>query len=126
MTMEQAAEGPVDAVVEYAGRVLLVKAGDDWELPSGDPERAESASATAARVMYELTGYLVDGTTLLTPDGTAAAHARPAVVCQLLSETPSDDARLGPDELHWAPIAEAVDAGVPESVRVYLEGHTPV
>lgn len=125
MTMEQASEGPVDAVVEYAGRVLLVQAGDDWKLPSGDPQLAEPAAATAARVVYELTGYLVDGTTLLAPDGTGAADARPAVVCQLLSETPSDDARLGRDELHWVPIAEAVAAGVPHAVRVYLEGHTP-
>ncbi|MFI6662200.1 NUDIX hydrolase [Streptomyces sp. NPDC050523] len=126
MTMEQAAEGPVDAVVEYAGRVLLVKAEGGWKLPSGDPELAESAPATAARVVYELTGYLVDGTTLLPADARAGADARLAVVCQLLSETPSDDAQLSPDELRWAPLAEAVGAGVPEAVRVYLEGHTPV
>ncbi|MFJ9543362.1 NUDIX hydrolase [Streptomyces sp. NPDC101225] len=126
MTMEQASGGPVDAVVEYAGRVLLVKAGGDWKLPSGDPELAEPAPATAARVVYELTGYLVDGTTLLTPDGTDTADTRPAVVCQLLSETPSGDARLSPDEFTWVPIAEAVAAGVSQTVRVYLEGHTPV
>jgi 8-oxo-dGTP diphosphatase len=126
MIMRQTAGGPVDAVVEYASRVLLVKAEGGWKLPSGDPQPAEAASATAARVVYELTGYLVDGTTLLTPDGAVPANAHPAVVCQLLSETPSDDARLGPDELHWAPLAEAIEAGVPQAVRAYLEGHTPV
>ncbi|MFR0357280.1 NUDIX domain-containing protein [Streptomyces sediminimaris] len=126
MTVEQAAEAGVDAVVEYDGRVLLVKAQGAWKLPSGDPEPAEPAQATAARAVYELTGYLVDGTTLLRPAKAAPGDARRTVVCQLLSEAPSGDARLSSEEFRWAPIAEAVDAGIPETARVYLEGHTPV
>jgi len=126
MTMEQTTEGAVDAVVLYDGRVLMVNAGDHWTLPSGDPEPAESASATAARVVYELTGYLVDGSTPLSQQGAEAAGARRAVVCQLLSETPSGDARLEADQVRWSSLAEAVDAGLSETVRVYLEGHTPV
>jgi len=126
MTMDQNAEGVVDAVVVYDGRVLLVNARDRWTLPSGDPEPAESASATAARAVYELTGYLVDGSTPLPPRGADSASARTAVVCQLLSETPSGDAQLEADQVRWLSLAEAVDAGLSETVRVYLEGHTPV
>ena len=116
----------VDAVVIYDGRVLLVNAQAGWQLPSGDPEPAESESATAARVVYEQTGYLVDGSTLLPPDETAPIGTRSAVVCQLLSETPSSEAQLGPEQLRWVPLAEAIDAGLPQTVRTYLEGHTPV
>lgn len=126
MTMEQTTEDAVDAVVLYDGKVLLVNAGDRWTLPSGDPELAESASATAARAVYELTGYLVDGSTPLPQQSADSAGARRAVVCQLLSETPSDNARLEADQVRWSSLEEAVDAGLSETVRVYLEGHTPV
>ncbi|MEV7983552.1 NUDIX domain-containing protein [Streptomyces sp. NPDC086519] len=126
MTSERAAGSVVDAVVVYDGRLLLVNAEGGWELPSGAPEPAESVAATAARLVYELTGYLVDGSTSLRPADADPAGARSFVVCQLLSETPSAGARLAPEQLRWSPFAEAVDAGLPEPVRVYLEGHTPV
>ncbi|SNX66235.1 NUDIX domain-containing protein [Streptomyces sp. TLI_55] len=126
MTTEQSTEGAVDAVVLYDGRVLLVNTQDRWTLPSGDPEPAESASATAARAVYELTGYLVDGSTPLPQQASDTAGGRRAVVCQLLSETPSDNARLEADQVRWSSLAEAVDAGLSETVRIYLEGHTPV
>jgi hypothetical protein len=120
MTLEPA-EGVVQAVVLYDGRLLLAERGEGWRLPSGAPEQAEPAEATAARVVYELTGYLVDGTESLTPQDGATA-----VVCQLLSESPSDGARLAPDRLRWATLAESADADLPAVVRTYLEGHTPV
>ncbi|MEU9973453.1 NUDIX hydrolase [Streptomyces sp. NPDC051014] len=132
MISEQAAGSVVDAVVVYDGRVLLVDAAGDWRLPSGTPEPAESATATAARLVYELTGYLVDGSSVLRPapdaaePDTAAPDARSFVVCQLLSESPSAEARFGPEQVRWVPFAQAIDAGVPGPVRVYLEGHTPV
>ncbi|MEU9157701.1 NUDIX hydrolase [Streptomyces sp. NPDC048417] len=131
MTSEQAAGSVVGAVVVYDGRLLLVNEKGGWELPSGTPEPAESATATAARLVYELTGYLVDGSTLLRPTDTASPDtappdARSFAVCQLLSETPSAEARLGPEQLRWSPFAEAIAAGLPGPVRVYLEGHTPV
>ncbi|KPI21746.1 hypothetical protein OK006_9209 [Actinobacteria bacterium OK006] len=126
MTLEQAARGGVDAVVVYDGRLLMVAAQDSWGLPSGAPQPAESAQAGAARLVYELTGYLVDGTSVLRSQGAAGADARPAVVCQLLSQAPSAEARLGPEQIRWAPFAEALDAGLPEAVRDYLVGHTPV
>ncbi|MFE4961333.1 NUDIX domain-containing protein [Streptomyces sp. NPDC056660] len=131
MTSEQAAGSVVSAVVVYDGRLLLVNERGGWELPSGTPEPAESATATAARLVYELSGYLVDGSSLLRPTDTAppdttAPDARSFVVCQLLSETPSAEARLGPEQLRWSPFAEAIDAGLPAPVRVYLEGHAPV
>jgi ADP-ribose pyrophosphatase YjhB (NUDIX family) len=126
MTLEQAARGVVDAVVVYDGRLLMVAAQDSWGLPSGTPQPAESAQAGAARLVYELTGYLVDGTSVLRPQGTAGDDARPAVVCQLLSQAPSAEARLGPEQIRWAPFAEALDAGLPEAVRDYLVGHSPV
>lgn len=88
MTLEQAARGGVDAVVVYDGRLLMVAAQDSWGLPSGAPQPAESAQAGAARLVYELTGYLVDGTSVLRSQGTAGEDARPAVVCQLLSQAP--------------------------------------
>ncbi|MER5903644.1 NUDIX domain-containing protein [Streptomyces mirabilis] len=126
MTLEQAARGVVDAVVVYDGRLLMVAAQGSWGLPSGAPQLAESAEASAARLVYELTGYLVDGTSVLRPRGAAGEDARPAVVCQLLSRAPSAEARLGAEQIRWAPFAEAIDAGLPEAVRDYLVGHTPV
>jgi hypothetical protein len=48
------------------------------------------------------------------------------VVCQLLSQAPSAEARLGTEQIRWAPFAEALDAGLPEAVRDYLVGHSPV
>lgn len=127
MISEQAAAGVVEAVVVYNGRVLLVNGQPGWELPSGAPEPAESATATAARLVYELTGYLVDGSTLLRPAAdTAAPDAHSFVVCRLLSETPSAEARLGAEHLRWSPFTEAIGMGLPGPVRVYLEGHTPV
>ncbi|KAF5990407.1 NUDIX hydrolase [Streptomyces mirabilis] len=126
MTLEQAARGGVDAVVVYDGRLLMVAAQDSWGLPSGAPQPAESAQAGAARLVYELTGYLVDGTSVLRSQGTAGEDARPAVVCQLLSQAPSAEARLGPEQIRWAPFAEALDTGLPEAVRDYLVGHSPV
>ncbi|MEU6196748.1 NUDIX domain-containing protein [Streptomyces sp. NPDC047061] len=127
MASEQTAGNTVDAVVVYDGRLLMVNAHNHWELPSGAPEPAESATAAAARVVYELTGYLVDGSTPLGPAGTDPSDPRSFVVCQLLTETPSDtETRLPPEQLRWTPIPEALDAGLPEPVRVYLKGHTPV
>ncbi|MGW1757617.1 NUDIX hydrolase [Streptomyces mirabilis] len=126
MTLEQAARGVVDAVVVYDGRLLMVAAQGSWGLPSGAPQLAESAEAGAARLVYELTGYLVDGTSVLRPQGAAGEDARPAVVCQLLSQAPSAEARLGPEQIRWTRFTEAIDAGLPEAVRDYLVGHTPV
>lgn len=120
------AEGVVQAVVLYDGRLLLVQDGGGWTLPSGSPQPAESPEATAARVVYELTGYLVDGTESLAPHDTAPADGASAVVCQLLSESPSDGAALAPERVWWAPIPEAVDTALPPAVRDYLRGHTPV
>ncbi|MQY34427.1 hypothetical protein SRB17_23960 [Streptomyces sp. RB17] len=124
MTLEPA-EGVVQSVVLYDGRLLLVEDGHGWALPSGTPQPAEPAEATAARVVYELTGYLVDGTEPLTPHDGTPADAASAVVCQLLSETPSDGAALGPGQVRWAPISETADAVLPGAVREYLRGHTP-
>ncbi|MGX9883186.1 NUDIX domain-containing protein [Streptomyces sp. NPDC002276] len=120
MALEQASEELVDAVVVNDGQLLLVNVQGGWGLPSGVPEEAETAQATAARVVYELTGYLVDGSSLLEPGS--------AVVCHLLSQDPSGEAQLTAGQLRWAPFAEAVDidGGLPAPVRAYLEGHTPV
>jgi 8-oxo-dGTP pyrophosphatase MutT (NUDIX family) len=131
MTLEQATQGVVDAVVVYDGRLLLVNPqGNGWALPSGGPELAETPQATAARLVYELTGYLVDGSSLLRqegPDGPGLADTESAVLCQLLSEDPSSEARLAPDQLRWISFTEAIaDAGLPEPVRTYLKGHMPV
>ncbi|SMF78869.1 NUDIX domain-containing protein [Streptomyces sp. Amel2xC10] len=123
MAVGQCAGSVVQAVVVYDGQVLLVAQTDRWELPSGVPEPGETAAATAARAVYELTGYLVDGSqTLSSPDG-----ATPAVVCRLLTELPSGDGRLAPQQIRWAPLAKAVasDADVPAAVRDYLRGHMP-
>ena len=126
MAFEQAAEELVDAVVVNDGRLLLVNVQGGWGLPSGVPEEAETPQATAARVVYELTGYLVDGSSLL--EAEPAADAPPAVVCHLLSEDPSGEAQLTAGQLRWAPFVEAIDidGGLPAPVRTYLEGHTPV
>ncbi|MFE2988849.1 NUDIX hydrolase [Streptomyces sp. NPDC059262] len=125
MTLEQATQGVVQAVVVHNGRLLLVEQPDGSALPSGCPEPAESAEATAARLVYELTGYLVDGSSTLEPEA-SGADSGSAVLCQLLTEDPSDGARLAPELIHWVPVAEAVDITPPGVVRDYLEGHTPV
>ncbi|MGM0349932.1 MULTISPECIES: NUDIX domain-containing protein [Streptomyces] len=111
-------ENAVQAVVVYDGRLLLVREADGWVLPSGTGQPAETAEATAARVVYELTGYLADGS--------AALDGGPAVLCQLLSEDPSDGARLAPEDIRWTPNGETAGIALPEAVRDYLEGHTPV
>ncbi|MFJ8788126.1 NUDIX domain-containing protein [Streptomyces sp. NPDC102462] len=121
MTLERAAAGTVEAVVGYDGRLLLVRRPDGWGLPSGTPEPAETAEATAARVVYELTGYLVDGSQTLEPQDPVSA-----VVCQLLTESPSDGARLAPEDIRWTPFTETTNTPLPQAVRTYLEGHTPV
>ncbi|MFF1356243.1 NUDIX hydrolase [Streptomyces sp. NPDC058297] len=129
MTLEQAAQGVVKAVVIHNGRLLLVERPDGSELPSGVPEPAESAQATAARLVYELTGYLVDGSSTLEPEAAqegTGSESGAAVLCQLLTEDPSDGARLTPEQIHWVPVAAAVDTTPPGAVRDYLEGHTPV
>ncbi|GGS53651.1 NUDIX hydrolase [Streptomyces cinerochromogenes] len=126
MTFEQA-EGVVRAVVVYDGRVLLVPDGDVWSLPSGTPDPAETAQATAARVVYETTGYLVDGTEPLDPEPTAGEPVgETAVVCQLLTESPSSGGRFTPEQLRWTPIEETGGTPLPGPVRAYLQGHTPV
>jgi 8-oxo-dGTP pyrophosphatase MutT (NUDIX family) len=122
MTLEQAAEDAVGAVVVNDGRVLLVDVQGGWSLPSGVPEEAETPQAAAARAVYELTGYLVDGTSLLESESGGGS----AVVCQLLSDDPSGEARLTAGQLRWASFADAIAAGLPTPVRTYLEGHTPV
>ena len=122
MTLEQAAEDAVGAVVVNDGRVLLVDVQGGWSLPSGVPEEAETPQAAAARAVYELTGYLVDGTSLLESESGSGS----AVVCQLLSDDPSGEAQLTAGQLRWASFADAIAAGLPTPVRTYLEGHTPV
>ncbi|GAA3137749.1 hypothetical protein GCM10017687_62870 [Streptomyces echinatus] len=122
MTLEQAV-GVVRAVVVYDGRLLLVSDGDGWGLPSGIPQPAETARVAAARIVYEITGYLVDGTDPLGPGEDAEETA---VVCPLLSESPSGGGRLTPDRLRWAPIEETADTPLPDTVRTYLRGHTRV
>ncbi|MFJ3895872.1 NUDIX hydrolase [Streptomyces sp. NPDC090083] len=122
MAFEQAGGDVVDAVVVNDGLVLLVDGQGGWGLPSGVPEDAETAQATAARAVYELTGFLVDGSSLLESE----APGRSAIVCHLLSEDPSGEARLTAGQLRWTPFAEAIAAGLPAPVRTYLEGHSPV
>jgi hypothetical protein len=104
----------------------MVAAQDSWGLPPSAPQPTESAKAGAARLVYELTRYLVDGSSVLRPQVAAAEEARPAVVCQLLGRATSAEARLGPEQIRWTPFAEAIDTGMPAAVRDYLEGHTPV
>ncbi|MFG3366960.1 NUDIX domain-containing protein [Streptomyces sp. NPDC090032] len=129
MTLEQTAQGVVKAVVIHNGRLLLVEQPDGSDLPSGFPEPAESAEATAARLVYELTGYLVDGSSTLEAKAAQeypGSESGAAVVCRLLTEDPSDGARLTPEQIHWVPVAAAVDTTPPGAVRDYLKGHTPV
>ncbi|MFH9404169.1 NUDIX hydrolase [Streptomyces sp. NPDC017638] len=121
MTAERA-EVVVRAVVVYDGRLLLVPEAAGWGLPSGTPQPAETPEATAARVVYEITGYLVDGTEPLEPRD---ADGETAVLCRLLTESPSDGGRLTPDHLRWTPIAETTDTLLPPPVRRYLKGHIP-
>ncbi|MBJ7907479.1 NUDIX domain-containing protein [Streptomyces sp. DSM 110735] len=120
MTWEQTGGG-VQAVVPYDGRLLLVTEGNGWVLPSGSAEEAESAEAAAARVVYELTGYLVDGSQPLEP-----GQEPPAVLCSLLTDDPSGGARLSPEAIKWLPFEEAESAGLPPAVVAYLRGHSPV
>ncbi|WP_037854941.1 NUDIX domain-containing protein [Streptomyces sp. NRRL S-340] len=128
MTAEQAAGSAVRAVVVYDGRLLLVEeeGRDGWGLPSGVPEPAETPQATAARLVYESTGYLVDGSATLGAPGGSGGTEPAAVVCQLLSEDPSSGARLAPERIRWAPMDEPLPADLPGAVRDYLAGHTPV
>ncbi|MER6529211.1 hypothetical protein [Streptomyces sp. NPDC001508] len=100
---------------------MLVRGPDRWRLPSGTPNQAETAEATAARVVYKLTGYLVDGSQTLEPQDTVSA-----VVCQLLTESPSDGASLPPEDIRWTPFTETTNAALSTVVRTYLDGHTPV
>ncbi|MFI9155905.1 NUDIX domain-containing protein [Streptomyces sp. NPDC053367] len=122
MTIDQSGASPsaVQAVVVYDGQVLLVRSHGGWGLPTGTPDLAESPEATAARVVYELTGYLVDGSQTLRDTAPAA------VVCQLLTESPSDGADVPPEGIRWTAIEEAAEAALPEAVRTYLLGHRPV
>ncbi|ANH94985.1 hypothetical protein A8713_30600 [Streptomyces sp. SAT1] len=121
MTSEQTPRGAVQAVVVHDGRLLLVDERGGWRLPSGTPEPAETSRATAARVVHETTGYLVDGSSELDPQ-----DAGEAVVCQLLTADPSSGARLAPEQIRWVPVAEAAHGALPGAVRDYLAGHTPV
>ncbi|MFB7494223.1 NUDIX domain-containing protein [Streptomyces sp. NPDC056161] len=121
MTAERADADTVEALVGYDGRLLLIRGTDGWGLPSGTPQPAETAEATAARVVYELTGYLVDGAQPLEPQEGAV----PTVVCQLLSESPSEGGRLPSDRIRWIPYEETAEAALSTVVRDYLEGHAP-
>ncbi|CAL9282493.1 NUDIX hydrolase [Streptomyces sp. SudanB182_2057] len=121
MTAERA-EGVVRAVVVHDGRLLLVAERGGWGLPSGTPQPAETPQATAARAVYELTGYLVDGTEALEPGD---ADGGTAVLCRLLTESPSDGGRLTPDHLRWSSAEETTGIPLPPPVRHYLQGHTP-
>ncbi|MFG2500862.1 NUDIX hydrolase [Streptomyces sp. NPDC048441] len=121
MTLEETAADLVQAVVPYDGRFLLVEGPGGWELPSGSPEPAEMATATAARVVYELTGYLVDGSQVLRPND----EGIPAVVCQLLSEDPSEGGSLTREQLRWASVHEVSESELPRAVRDFLRGHSP-
>ncbi|MEV4339463.1 NUDIX domain-containing protein [Streptomyces sp. NPDC049590] len=121
MTAERA-EDVVRAVVVHDGRLLMVPEAAGWGLPSGTPQPAETVQATAARVVYELTGYLVDGTEPLEPGG---ADGGTAVLCRLLTESPSDGGRVTPDRLRWASAQETAHTPLPAPVRHYLQGHTP-
>ncbi|MGV9788115.1 NUDIX hydrolase [Streptomyces sp. NPDC003435] len=128
MTSERVAGGRVLAVAVYDGRLLLVSQGDDapWTLPSGTAEPAETPGATAERVVYELTGYLVDGTEPLGPPDGESPDAVPAVVCQLLTDSPSGGASLPAEQIRWVPFADAERDTLPSAVRAYLQGHSPV
>ncbi|MDQ0994623.1 NUDIX hydrolase [Streptomyces sp. V3I7] len=127
MALEYPGGGAVQAVVAYDGQLLLVRQqGDGWGLPTGTPEPAESVEATAERLVYELTGYLVDGSQSLDPPAEPAAEAPAAVVCQLLTEDPSGGARLTAEQIRWFLFEDAArTSGLPQAVRDYLEGHTP-
>ncbi|MFC8714705.1 NUDIX domain-containing protein [Streptomyces sp. NPDC057197] len=127
MTSEQTPRGAVQAVVVHDGRLLLVDERGGWRLPSGTPEPAETSRATAARVVHETTGYLVDGSSELDPQAAGEGEAAfEAVVCQLLTADPSSGARLAPEQIRWVPVAEAAHGALPGAVRDYLAGHTPV
>ncbi|MFB7599341.1 NUDIX domain-containing protein [Streptomyces sp. NPDC056160] len=125
MRSEQVAGSVVQAVVVYDGRLLLVQEQGGWKLPSGGSEMAETPEATAARLVYEATGYLVDGSAALGVRGAVGETAPTAVVCQLLSEDPSSGARLAPEQVRWVPVAETACAELSGVVRDYLAGHAP-
>lgn len=122
MALEQVGGDVVDAVVVNDGHVLLVEGQGGWGLPSGVPEDAETEQATAARAVYELTGFLVDGSSLL-ESGTAG---RSAVVCHLLSADPSGrpSSRRGNSAGRRSPTPSR--PGCRMVVQTYLEGHSPV
>ncbi|MFJ5519329.1 NUDIX hydrolase [Streptomyces griseoluteus] len=128
MTSEREARGRVLAVAVYDGRLLLVthEDGAPWTLPAGTAEPAETPGATAERVVYELTGYLVDGTEPLGPADGESPDAVPAVLCQLLTDSPSGGASLPPERIRWAAFEEAERDALPPAVRTYLRGHGPV
>ncbi|MET7614169.1 NUDIX hydrolase [Streptomyces seoulensis] len=128
MTTEREAGGRVLAVAVYDGRLLLVTQGDGapWTLPSGTAEPAEPWGATAERAVYELTGYLVDGTEPLGPADGESPDAVPAVVCQLLTDSPSGGASLPAEQIRWVAFEEAERDALPPAVRAYLQGHSPV
>ncbi len=114
MTLEQAARrGGRGRRVRWAVRRLGGRAGQ-LGAAVGHPAARQSAQAGAARLVYQLTGYLVDGTSVLRAQGSAGADARPAVVCQLLSQAPSAEARRHPEQIRWYSFAEALDAGLPK------------
>lgn len=128
MTSEREAGGTVRAVAVSDGRVLLVTPGEGaaWTLPSGAAEPAESPGATAERVVYELTGHLVDGTEPLgAPDGESPDPV-PSVLCRLLTDAPSDGASLPAAQIRWVPFDEAARYPLPPAVGAYLQGHSPV
>jgi len=125
VTLEPA-EGVVQAVVLNNGRLLLVRDGHGWALPSGTSQAAEPAQATAARVVYERTGYLVSGTDPLTPPEDSPRQLESAVVCQLLSQSPSVSTAPTRDDVRWTAIAETADLALPASARTYLRGRTTV
>ncbi|MFG3197663.1 NUDIX hydrolase [Streptomyces sp. NPDC048208] len=129
MISEREADGgTVRAVAVYDGRLLLVTQGDGaaWTLPSGTAQPAETPGATAERVVHELTGYLVDGTEPLGPARGESPDAVPAVVCQLLTDSPSGGASLPADQIRWVPFEDTERDTLPPAVRAYLQGHSPV
>ncbi|RFU87838.1 hypothetical protein DY218_04880 [Streptomyces triticagri] len=122
MTLDQPPADVVEAVVVYDGQLLLVAAaGGAWTLPSGSTEPAESAEAAAARIVYELTSYLVDGSPPLEP----RSAGRAAVVCHPLSEIPSEGGSLPPERLRWVAFTDLDQIELPPAVREYVRGHTP-
>ncbi|RII20644.1 hypothetical protein DSC45_05405 [Streptomyces sp. YIM 130001] len=121
MTLDQPPTDVVQAVVVYDGQLLLVAEADAWGLPTGGTEPAESAEAAAARIVYELTAYLVDGSPPLEPRSKGST----AVVCHPLTEDPSGSGSLPSERLRWVLFTELDDIELPPAVREYVRGHTP-